>query len=90
MKNILYKIIKTDQWSPCTIKKHRRLDEELEEIYFQCCAKNLITLLNNKLFKCPFIANLANLNRVYIAKDDFINLPSLKEKDKKDYPRFFI
>ncbi|MCL2115288.1 MAG: hypothetical protein FWH29_03610 [Methanobrevibacter sp.] len=68
MEKILYKIIKTDQWSPCTIKKHRRLDEELEEIYFQCCDKNLITLLNNKLYKCPFIANSTNLNMVDIAK----------------------
>ena len=83
-ENIPYKIIKTDQWSPCVIKKHQRSDVELKEVYFQCCAKNLTTLLNSKLFKCPFIANLANLNLVKIDEEDFIDLDSLKQKDKTD------
>ena len=83
-EDIPYKILKSDKWSPCTIKKHKRSKEELKEIYSQCCAKNLITFLKNKLYTCPFIANLDNLNLVNIDKEDFIDLSSLNPTNNKE------
>ena len=42
----------------------------------ECCAKQLYTLLNGKLYTCPFIANASNLKAIPDNKADYVDLLS--------------
>jgi len=75
-------------WVDCSrIRKHNRTISRLKQVFKECCAKQLYTLLNGKLYTCPFIANAANLNAIPENKADFVDVLSdvdnLKNKIKK-------
>ena len=61
------------------IRHHKRTNSELEEVFKQCCVKYLYTLLHGKLYRCPFIANAANLKAI---PDNPANYVELKPNDK--------
>lgn len=72
-----------ENWVDCsTIKQHNRSVQDLNEVYKQCCAKNLYTILNGKLYNCPFIANADNLKAIPNNNYNYIDL--LSEKDIRD------
>jgi organic radical activating enzyme len=75
-------------WVDCSnIRKHNRNIPRLKQVFKECCAKKLFTLLNGKLFTCPFIANAANLKAIPDNKADYVDLfsdsDSLKNKIEK-------
>ncbi len=75
-------------WVDCSnIRKHYRNTERLKQVFKECCAKKLFTLLSGKLFTCPFIANAATLKAIPDNKADYVDLfsdsESLKNKIKK-------
>ena len=75
-------------WVDCSnVRKHNRNIPRLKQVFKECCAKKLFTLLNGKLFTCPFIANAANLKAIPDNKADYVDLfsdsDSLKNKIKK-------
>ena len=73
--NIGYRRELADNWVDCaSIRKHNRTVKENELVYKECCAKKLYTLLNGKLYTCPFIANAANLNAIPDNKADYVDL----------------
>lgn len=73
--NIAFYILKVQGWSDCSkIMRHHRNPEQQEKLFTDCCAKNLITLSNGKLYRCPFAANAARLQAVPDFEDDYINL----------------
>ena len=49
--------------------------------------KKFYTLLNGKLYTCPFIANAANLKAIPDNKSDYVDLFSEKENLKKKIKR---
>ena len=53
----------------------------LEERFFNCCTKDVLTLLHGYLYRCPFSANLMNLNELFLNDNDRI----LINDDKKNY-----
>lgn len=84
-RGISYHIHKAGGWTKCSdIKKHRRSQQNLIKLYDECCAKNLITLLNGKLYKCPYIANAMNLQAIPLNADDFIDLTDLNAIPSED------
>jgi len=75
-------------WVDCSnIRKHNRNIPRLKQVFKECCAKKLFTLLNGKLFTCPFIANALNLKAIPDNKADYVDLfsdsDSLKNKIEK-------
>ena len=74
-------------WVDCSgIKKHNRTPAQLRQVFKECCATELYTLLNGKLYTCPFIANAANINAITYNKADFVDLfneTNLKDKIRK-------
>ena len=81
---ITYVRTPAENWLDCgTIKQHKRSVSELKEVFKQCCVKYLYTLLNGKLYRCPFIANAANLNAIPDNPADYVNLFSDKDIDKQ-------
>jgi len=73
--NISYHILQVDEWLDCAaISPHFRTPEQNRQLFQNCCAKNMHTLSDGKLFRCPYAANAARLMAVPDDKDDYINL----------------
>lgn len=86
--DISYSRKPANNWVDCSsIRQHKRTVSELKEVFKECCAKQLYTLLNGRLYTCPFIANAANLNAIPDNRADYIDLFSkthdLKQKIRK-------
>lgn len=85
---IPYKIRPAGNWVDCSrIRKHNRSVQRLKQVFRECCAKELYTLISGKLFTCPFIANASELKAIPDNKADYVDLladdENLKEKIKK-------
>jgi organic radical activating enzyme len=75
--NISYDRQIADDWIDCSrIKNHRRASKDLKEVFKQCCVKYIYTLLHGKLYRCPFIANAANLNAIPDNPANYVDLIS--------------
>jgi len=75
-------------WVDCSrIRQHHRTIPRLKQVFKECCAKRLYTLLNGILSTCPFISNAANLKAIPDNKADYVDLLSdddnLKNKIRK-------
>lgn len=70
-----------------------RTPAELQRTFRDCCVNDLLTLLNEKLYLCPFSANAANLGAVAPGTDEVVDLsapwsaPALREKVRALYER---
>ncbi|MFE6311733.1 radical SAM protein [Streptomyces rochei] len=56
------------------IDQVERTPDELQRVFEDCCVNNLVTLLNGRLYLCPFSANAMNLSAVPNAPEDVIDL----------------
>ncbi|MFD6880244.1 4Fe-4S cluster-binding domain-containing protein [Streptomyces sp. NPDC054904] len=56
------------------IRYVERSTEVLDDMFRNCCVNDIVTLLNGKLYRCPFSANAHNLNAVPDAPRDVIDL----------------
>ena len=75
--NIPYKIRPAGNWVDCSrIRKHNRSVQRLRQVFKECCAKELYTLISGKLFTCPFIANAAELKAIPDNRADYVDLLS--------------
>lgn len=73
--SIAYHVLKPDEWLDCAvIAPHNRTLEENKQLYKICCAKNMNTLSDGKLFRCPYSANAARLSAVPDYKNDYMDL----------------
>ncbi|MDP2923786.1 MAG: radical SAM protein, partial [Candidatus Omnitrophota bacterium] len=73
--NIAFYTLKVQGWADCAkIMRHHRDVEHQKEIFKNCCAKNLATLLKGRLYRCPFCANAARLLAVPDYENDYINI----------------
>jgi sulfatase maturation enzyme AslB (radical SAM superfamily) len=73
--NIAFYTRKAQGWTDCAkIMRHGRNIEHQKEIFNSCCAKNLVTLSNGRLYRCPFSANTARLMAVPEWENDYIDL----------------
>ena len=76
-------------WVDCSsITQHNRTTRENQEVFKQCCAKYIYTLLDGKLYRCPFIANAANLNAIQDNPANYVNLFSKEDDVKQQIKRF--
>ena len=77
-----------ENWVDCSnVRQHNRSVSKLKQVFKECCAKKFYTLLNGKLYTCPFIANAANLKAIPDNKADYVDLFSEKENLKKKIKR---
>ncbi|MEV8093592.1 4Fe-4S cluster-binding domain-containing protein [Kitasatospora sp. NPDC085879] len=56
------------------IKFVERSAEELDDMFQNCCVNDVLTLLNGKLYRCPFSANGTNLGAVPETSADVVDL----------------
>lgn len=70
-RNVKVYFHKSEQWTKCAeIKKFNRSVAELRTLYNKCCAKNLYTMMQGKIYTCPFIANAAKLGAIDVRSDE--------------------
>jgi len=73
--HITYRVLDIDSWLDCArIQPHHRTAEENKRLFADCCAKNMLTLSNGSLFRCPFSANAFRLEAVPHSSSDYVNL----------------
>ena len=73
--NISYVRDLAELWVDCSsIRHHKRTASELEEVFKQCCVKYIYTFLHGRLYRCPFIANAANLNAIPDNPANYVDL----------------
>ena len=86
--NISFDRQPAEDWTDCSsIKQHKRTVSELEEVFKQCCVKYIYTLLHGKIYRCPFIANAANLNAIPDNPANYVNLLSNQNNIKQQIHR---
>ncbi len=68
------------------INYQKKSEEKLKFMFKNCCTNDYLTLLNGKLYRCPFSANTMNLKAIPILQNEFIDLSKNYSKDelKKD------
>ena len=77
---IVYYVNEMDSWTPCSsIIKHGRDEKSLKNIYDGCCVKNTITLLNGRIYKCPYAANAINLKAIPEVEGEYVDLRQLED-----------
>ena len=72
-RKIAYVSEKANGWTDCaSLEKHNRTKEQNEALWTACCAKNLATLADGRLYRCPFAANAAKLGAVPDYTGDYL------------------
>ena len=57
------RIMHIDEWQDCAkVYKRNRNDDELRDVFRQCCVVGIPSLKDGKLWRCPLAASLAALN----------------------------
>jgi len=73
--NIAYYAEKAKGWTDCAgIKKHSRTKDDQRALFRNCCAKNTTTLLDGKLYRCPFSANADKLHAIPVFQGDYVDI----------------
>ena len=79
-----------NDWVDCSsIRHHKRTVPELKEVFKECCVKYIYTLLNGRLYRCPFIANATNLKAIPDNPANYVDLFS-KTNDVKQKIRNLV
>ncbi len=84
-----------DRWTDSgRVKKYERTEGELQSLFHNCCVGDILSILNGKLYRCPFSANAHNINAIQYDEKDIIDLLDenikadvMREKIKKLYTR---
>ena len=73
--NIAYTTQIVEKWSDRgTVKFRNRTDKENAKVFKNCCVNDYYSLLNGKLYGCPFASHAHNLNLIEKDKTDLIDL----------------
>jgi hypothetical protein len=73
--NLAFVATEVKNWTDCSsLREHNRTPAQLTEVYKQCCAKFLYTLLDGRLYSCPFIANAAKLKAIKDNPANYVDL----------------
>jgi molybdenum cofactor biosynthesis enzyme MoaA len=79
---------KANNWTDCaSLEKHDRTVAENEALFAQCCAKNLATLADGRLYRCPFAANAAKLKAVPDYQEDYLEVADVTREQIRHFLR---
>ena len=82
-RGIAYVSERANGWTDCSpLDKNNRGKAANEALWGKCCAKNLATLADGRLYRCPFSANAFKLGAVPDYKDDYLTLPASRAEVK--------
>ena len=97
-ENKINYIVKKPIWTDSgrILKFQKRSKDQMKKMFLNCCVNDTFTLLNGVLYRCPYSANVSNLNAIPKNPKDFIVLNKVESSDiirnkiqnlyfKKDY-----
>ena len=62
------------EWQDCgTIKRHFRTEEESEKVFEECCVNKTLTLIQDRLYQCPFSGNAHNLGATKLKESEYLD-----------------
>jgi len=61
------------------IEYREKTEDELSDMFMNCCVSDGLNILNGKLYICPFSANAHNLDAIPFNSDDVIDLANENE-----------
>ncbi len=74
-RKVAHHVISTPEWIDCSsVIPHHRSTQEKKDLFKSCCAKNMATLSNGRLYRCPYAANAARLRAVPGHRSDYVDL----------------
>jgi len=80
-KNITTRRHLPENWTDSgRIEDFRRSKSEMEELFDVCCGKNLLTSMNGKIYRCPFVANAESLKAIPLDKKNSVNVDATPEE----------
>jgi hypothetical protein len=69
-----YRLHPPENWTDSgVIDNFKRTPVENEVIFENCCGKNLLTLSDGRIYRCPFSANADRLNAIPLDDNNFVN-----------------
>jgi sulfatase maturation enzyme AslB (radical SAM superfamily) len=84
---IIHRIHEPEYWTDSgRIKDFDRTTKENEDLFEKCCGKNLLTISNGRLYRCPFAANADRLKAIPFDEQNFVSL-SASEQEISKYTR---
>ena len=85
--NIAYTTHIPQSWTDSAkIEYKERPAAEGAKMFSRCCVNDVLTLLNGKLYRCPFSANAMNLKAIPQVAQDFVDLAD-ERKDRSEIRR---
>ncbi|MDB4852061.1 radical SAM protein [Alphaproteobacteria bacterium] len=83
-ENISYRVHPPENWTDSgRIEKFNRDNEELKDIFSKCCGKNLYTMVEDRLYRCPFAANADSLRAVPGNPENYVKATESAEEIRK-------
>ncbi len=75
-EKISYSTFKLEKWDDCgrIMPYSNKSEKELKHLFSNCCNSDLISLLDGKLYRCPFSANGTHLGAIPKNPNDTVNL----------------
>jgi len=87
---IPFSVVSCETWRDYNgFEFHNRSKEELADTFKTCCVSDVFTLLNGKLYRCPFSANADALHAIPKFKDDFLKVSHMRDRKKSVREIFF-
>lgn len=78
---IAYHVLEQPEWLDCAgITQHNRGEEGNKQIFMECCAKNMVTLSEGKIHRCPYAANVVRLKAAPRYDEDYVDLFELEKQ----------
>ena len=73
--NIHYRVHEPEWWTDSgTILNERKTEKEAIELYEKCCGKNLFTISEGRIYRCPFASNADRLHAIPAEKENYATL----------------
>lgn len=87
-RGIAYVSEEANDWTECaTLEKHDRTVKENEKLFTDCCAKNLATIMDGRLYRCPFSAHATKLRAIPDYMDDYLAIEKTTREEIKSFLR---
>jgi hypothetical protein len=78
---IKYYVARFEEWYDCA----KILTKTTNNVFHKCCANGLLTILYDKLYKCPFSAHGIHNNLIPDNKKDYLNIFKITKDELKNY-----
>jgi organic radical activating enzyme len=77
---VAYRSLPPNNWTDSAkIADFQRSDENMRNIFEQCCGKNLYTTMYGKLYRCPFSANAERLGAIPLDSSNSVSVDADEE-----------